>query len=1268
MPKTCKIAFERAEKVILAFLLIAGLLIPVIPASVAYALNDIARYTLVVKESVVTPPVTENVARVSFNEDWRFLLATRTPADAAGGFAANGFADPAGQPAASEIINPAFNDSAWRTVKIPHDFAIEGQKLSSGSGSQNYLQGGLGWYRKTFVVPEALKDSRVQLDFEGVYQNSNVYVNGQMVGNYPSGYTGFTYDITDYLTYGGDNPNVVVVKVQNKSPSGRWYTGSGITRPVTMVITGQTRFLRNGVVITAPALEADYKSGGSAEVRVKAEIRSDDVNSNIWLVNKVYDAGGSLKTQHASEPQPMNPSSFITLNDAFNVDNIKLWTLEDPYRYRMVTELYYLRDGSEDPVLVDSVTNKIGFRWFRIDNSDGAFLNGVYFKFQGVDLHHDDGALGAAGTYDAIKRKMSILKTMGVNAYRTSHNPPNKTIIDICSEMGIVVIEEAYDGWGGAKAANDFGLFFWQNIPDAWKGSLKAIPANTTWSEWVIKEMAGRDINEPSVVMWSIGNEIGGMGTRPSWYNWADFRREGDPNPGNYTEATINEFTEAMRLRNYIKDIDPTRYVVMGDHSERTPPSAESTWGYVNAALDGYGLNYNTASSVDALHNAFKNTFFFESESSSQTGVRGVYFDAPMQNTPANQTPGTRGVSSYDNNFSSWTMPNEYGLKKDRDRKFFLGQFIWSGFDYLGEPTPYGAFPMGVSNFGCIDTAGFPKDSYYLYRSQWLKNEHTTHIVPMNWTDWALNENVEVWVYTDGIEAELFLNDVSLGVKKFDEKETAYGLKYYETTERTRDNGGSGYGLANERSDANPNGYVSPNGSYGKLHLTWDVPFQPGELKTVARDKQGNVIGTDVVKTAGHAFTTRVTPDKAVVKADGDSLVYFSVDVVDENGTMLPSAMNLLEFSVTGGKIIGVDSGYPGSTDLYKWGNVDRNTVSQIHAWNGKALVIVETSKNPGPITLRTTSENMITTTCTVLSTADGNGTYNTAVVRETPGSAVGARLYNGNALTVPAGSSVKLPVDAEVTYAGGAKLLKKVVWPAIETSKFAQAGAFEVVGSVADTGLTVTAAVTVTAAARTNIALNTTAGTQDFILTDTSGPLATATFTSGSNYPNNMLNGNTTSNWNNRASGASTVVLREAAYSKPHEFVQVYWKGYKAIGEVDLYFTLGSSGPSNNLPASMNVQYWNGFAWVDAANQKTEFATVSNQASKVTFDPVLTGKVRVGLKNATPYSAVTGAFTIVKFEVYNIADAAPVLPPAVTATYSDSSTLPDRREPFEKN
>ncbi|WP_236284313.1 glycoside hydrolase family 2 TIM barrel-domain containing protein [Paenibacillus allorhizoplanae] len=1255
-------------------------------------LNLVALGAPMVSTANATTIANDGTRNIDFNDDWQFYLATRTPTVNTGGVK-NGLQDPVGAPNTAEIINPAFDASSWRTVNVPHDWSIEGQKVSSSSNSQGYLEGGLGWYRKNFVLPDTMSDKKIAIDFEGVYTDSIVYVNGNMIGEYPSGYTGFSYDITPYLTYGDDSPNIIVVKVQNMSPTGRWYTGSGITRPVHLVVTDKTRFLRNGITYTTPDLESAYNADHSANVVVSADLYSEASNGVAQIRTSVIDANGNVVSTNTSDPVDYNPSTKLTLNDSLQVPNVHLWSTNDPYLYTIRTELITEINGGTGPHVVDAMDTSYGFRWIKlahvdttnantIANSGGFYLNGVYTKLQGVDLHHDDGSLGAADNLDAAMRKFKILKDMGVNAYRTSHNPPSKQVITACERLGIVVIQEAFDGWGAAKATYDFGNWFLTNLPDEWKGSIVA-PVPTTsgaqymWSDWVIQEMVNRDKNSPSIIMWSLGNEVRGAGTKPAWMDTQSM----------YGVSAFNEYSESIRLMRDVQALDPTRPIVMGGDQERTPPSTTSSpWGLINNTLSGYGLNYNTAQSVDVLMTRFPNTSFFESESSSQTSARGVYQDPTLVNTGVNQTPGSRGTSSYDNNFASWTMGNEYGLKKDRDRKAFIGQFIWSGFDYIGEPTPYSIYPVGVSSFGAIDTAGFPKDSFYLFKSQW-NSQPMAHILPMNWTNWRQGETVDVWVNTNQQSAELFLNGVSLGRKSFDIKTTNYGKQYYETTEATQDD-------KLNTSSTNTGGYLSPNGSSGKLHFTWKVPFTPGtlEVKTYANTTSNVVTATDVVKTAGQAYTVSMTPDKNVITADGRSLSYIEADIVDKDGNIVPDAGNLVKFDVTGGAIVGVDNGKQESNELYKWGNVERNTHSERSAYNGKVLVIVQSNKgHMGPITVHASFDGSLPAQATVFAqaaNATGNAgilPLNVSVMKDSTvnlpsnvtvvhadgttsqssvnwtnvpsTNVVGAfkataqvgglqavanvNVYDfANAsvnLSVATGDIPVLPAHVKVNFTNGLSISKPVVWPSLTLSQVQASGTITVEGQIADLTHKAIATINVSNNFTPNVNLAASvAGTGSQDTVSETGPIATATFTNGSSYPNLMLDGNKTSGgWTNKYSIAATANLPAVNKTRPYEFVQVNWPQLNTFSSIKLYFTTGGTAPTTNLPKSLDVQYWDGLHWVSAGNQNVIWATASNQASAVTFDMVTTTKIRIGMENATPYSANTGGMAITELEVY---------------------------------
>jgi beta-galactosidase len=810
-----------------------------------------------------------------FGQGWRFALVNP-----------DGLSDPTG--AFADAHQPGYDDSGWRRVNVPHDWSIELNPTDSASTDPGtgFLQGGLGWYRKTFTLPSALAGKRISVEFDGVYMDSHIFFNGRPVGTHPYGYTGFDVDLTDLAHTDGTTPNVLAVKVRNQLPSSRWYSGSGIYRNVHLVVTDPVHVARHGVFVTTPGLERTY-AAGFATVHVATAVAGD--GEPVEVVSTIRDARGrTVAAGHASGTAGGAPAA-----GDIRLDRPNLWSMERPYLYTLRTEV---RAGGRT---ADTTTTTFGVRWFEIDGTEGFSLNGEYRKIQGVNLHHDLGALGAATNRDALVRQMTIMKSMGVNALRTSHNPPSPELVDVCQQLGIVMMVEAFDTWQSPKTTFDYARFFEAN------------------ADADIKEMVNAHKNSPSVIIWSIGNEIRGQ-----------------------------TFATAQRLYNDIKSIDQTRPVVWGHDGYRSVPRDGSVNDQIARLLDGVGLNYNTAQSVDALHAKYPDKFFFESESSSSTSTRGVYQDPEQLNTGENYTPGRRGVSSYDNNMAPWTMPGEYGLKKDRDRKFFIGEFLWSGFDYLGEPTPYfDNFPVKASFFGATDTAGFPKDLYHLFRSQWTTRP-MVHLLPMNWTDHEPGEPVQVWAYANVDTVELFHNGRSLGVRRFDHKTTTDGRPYLETTEPTGDD------------KTFPTGsYTSPNGSTGKLHLTWSVPFAPGRLVAKA-SRDGKVVATDQVETAGAPRALRLNPDKKVISADGTSLSYVTVDVVDDRGVTVPGAGNAIDFAVTGGTLAGLDNGREESAENYK--------ASSRTAFNGKALAIVRSTGRAGPITVTATSPGLRTATTVI--------------------------------------------------------------------------------------------------------------------------------------------------------------------------------------------------------------------------------------------------------------------------------------------------------------
>ncbi|SMQ21200.1 beta-galactosidase [Streptomyces sp. Ag82_O1-12] len=860
---------------------------------------------------------------VPLRDGWRFALVNP-----------GGITDPTGAYADAHL--PGYDDSGWRETAVPHDWSIEQTPTTehgttSGTG---FLPGGLGWYRLAFTLPAALAGKRVSVEFDGVYMDSTVYCNGKEAGRHPYGYTGFALDLTDLVHTDGATENVIAVEVRNRLPSSRWYSGSGIYREARLVITEQVHVARWGTRVTTPEISAER-----AVVRVGTSVvNASGAGADVEVVSRIVDGTGRTVARTSSTAAV---TAEHTETHELTVRRPELWGFETPHRYTLHTEL---RVGGRT---TDTHRTVFGFRTFRFDPDEGFFLNGTRHKIKGVDLHHDLGALGAAVSVDAVRRQLEIMRSMGVNALRTSHNPPAPEVIQVCEELGIVMLVEAFDCWRTGKNPYDYGRFF------------------DEWCEKDATEMVLAARNSPAVLSWSIGNEV----------------------PDSTSTAGL---AMADRIIGAIRAADDTRPLVIGSDKYRRLPAKGSAADLMLAKLDGLGLNYNTAKSVDQLHAAYPHLFLFESESSSETSTRGAYQEPEHLNTGENHTPGRRATSSYDNNLASWTMSGEYGHKKDRDRKWFAGQFLWSGIDYIGEPTPYDVFPVKASFFGAVDTAGFPKDMYHLFRSQWT-SEPMVHLLPMTWNH-DKGDTVEVWAYANVDTVELYLNGTSLGVRRFDTKKTADGRTYLETTEATGDD-------KTFTDGPYPGSYTSPNGSAGKLHLTWKVPFEPGELKAVAR-RGGKVVATDVLRTAGAPHAIRLTADRPSLAADGRSLVFVTAEVVDRRGVVVPDAEHLLSFEVAGGSLAGLDNGRQESAERYQ--------ASTRTAFHGKALAIVRSGTKAGAVRVTARAEGLRAGTATVRATRaqDRAETAPTAFGPEHPAPVDHPRAdasYSGRPDTLPA-------------------------------------------------------------------------------------------------------------------------------------------------------------------------------------------------------------------------------------------------------------------------
>ncbi len=768
---------------------------------------------------------------VDFDNDWRFHL----------GEVANG----------QETVTA---DNNWRKLNLPHDWSIEGDisKDNPASPEGGALPGGIGWYRKTFTIPAASKGKQIYIDFDGVYQKSDVWINGHHLGFRPNGYISFRYELTPYLNYGA--VNTIAVKVDNSSqPNSRWYSGSGIYRNVWLVTAGKVAVDHWGTFITTPQVS---KSQSDVKLQVKLH-NYTGTPQQVTITTLIQDAQG--KQVNAASTQLKVSDTTAVADQLFKVVSPQLWSDVRPYLYKAVTKVY------NGKALADTYTTTFGIRYFNFDVDKGFSLNGVTVKLRGVCDHHDLGSLGAAINTRALQRQLEILKEMGCNAIRTSHNPPAPELLDLCDKMGFLVMDEAFDVWQRPKKKFDYSLFF------------------NEWHKRDLTDQILRDRNHPSVIIWSIGNEI--------------------PEQGRASGGEI-----AKELAAIIHTLDVSRPITTANNNPDTSNKIISS-----GAIDLTGYNYHFKDYPN-FHSRYPGKIFIGTETTSALETRG-YYDMPPNPDSIRRWPvrnnyndhvtmnADNTVSAYDNVSAPWGSTHEESWKVIKKYDFLSGMFIWTGFDYLGEPTPY-TWPSRSSYFGIIDLAGFPKDVYYMYQSEWT-DKTVLHLLP-HW-NWEAGKTVNVWAYYNHAdEVELFLNGISLGKK------------------------------AKKGDD---------------LHISWQVPFAAGTLKAVSY-KNGKIVKTTEIRTAGKPAKIELVADRKTISANGRDMSFITVKILDKDGNIVPDADNKVNFKVNGGAFIaGVDNGDPVSHDPFK--------ASYRKAFHGLALAILQSNAKAGNISFSATGDGL---------------------------------------------------------------------------------------------------------------------------------------------------------------------------------------------------------------------------------------------------------------------------------------------------------------------
>ncbi|MEC1520571.1 discoidin domain-containing protein [Neobacillus niacini] len=923
--------------------------------------------------------LSDNKRRQLFNDNWKFFYGEQSNAQ----------------------LN-AYDDSKWDDVQLPHDYSLSLSYSQAGEAESGYKLGGIGWYRKSFTLGEASKDKRVVVEFGGVYMNASVYINGHKLGDHPNGYTPFSYDLTDYINYNGEN--VLAVRVNHKFPSSRWYSGSGIYRNVHLTITDDVHVDHYGVQVLTPNLKNQV--GKDVDVEVNAKIlnqSSEDVNA---VVKQSIRKKGSEDRIVSEQSGLLNikANSSVSSSVPLKINKPTLWSLSNPQLYEIVTEVVV------DDKVIDEYVTDYGFRTFEFTTDTGFYLNGEAVKLKGVSMHSDQGALGTAAHVRAMERQVEILLDMGVNAIRVTHNPAADELIEIANRKGVLIIDEAFDTWISSKNgnSNDYAAWFKKSVGD---NPLLGATADITWAEFDIKTMVRRGINAPSIISWSTGNEV----------------MEG--NSGPYTEYP----TILGQLATWVAEVDQTRPATIGDNKLKANWNEAISFGNKLTQLGGtVGFNYANGNQFDQFHKNYPEWKMYGGETASSINSRGVY-------KPSNYD---KHLTSYDESTVGWGKLSADSWYTIITRDFMAGEFVWTGFDYLGEPTPWnnvgsgatGGWPSPKSSyFGIVDTAGLPKDRFYFYQSQWNDKVNTLHILPAWKRDMVnidTNGNVRVDVYSDARSVELFFKNAqgeekSLGKKTFTQYTTDAGHTYqvYEGSDKKAQD-------------------------FRNLYLTWNVPYADGTVYAKAYDENGNVItdtqGRDSVTTFKEASELTLKADRESIVANGRDLSYITIDVIDENGDIVEDASNLMNVSVSGdGELMALDNGDQVDHEPYDSG--------KRKAFNGKLVAIVKSTTAAGTMTLHVESDGIKGQSLTITTTPNPEVSTEKHVI----GYTMPKNYY------VKLGYQPKLVSETKILFSDGTEETHPITWD-IEENMFDKPGTVNVVGHVDQLNLRVLTNVTV--------------------------------------------------------------------------------------------------------------------------------------------------------------------------------------------------------------